>query len=245
MRPRLRLLLAAWGAAGLVPAMLLAAAGTAGTVTAARASLARAPSAGAGNGSPLPADPLEPDAAQWTSPEWSGWADVAKQNVQLRYVTANFTVPTVKCGALGQSAAFWVGLDGFTASGIPVPSNNTVEQAGIDVECNISTPSGPEPSYYSFWEMYAPGTGHGPHETAGVSPGDAIAVSVFYNSDTNKYNLQLNDGSATTRISARRSPARAATPATMRRRRSLPRTRASAHLTTFTWPTSTQSISVP
>jgi Peptidase A4 family len=198
MRPKLRLLLAAWGAAGLVPAMLMVAAGPAGTASAARASLVRAPSADAGNGSPLPADPLEPDATQWTSQEWSGWADVAKENVNLRFVTANFTVPTVKCGALGQSAYLWVGLDGFAASGIPVPNNNTVEQAGVAVVCNVSTPSGPEPSYYSFWEMFAPGPGHGPHTKGGVSPGDVIAVSVFYNSAANDYNLQLNDSNSTT-----------------------------------------------
>ncbi len=131
-------------------------------------------------------NPAIPDAKQWTAPNWSGWVDVADQNVALRYVTANFSVPTVKCGGNDQMASFWVGLDGFNAV--------TVEQVGVLAVCDISLPSGGyAPSYSSFWEM-AP---LGPHLKGTVSPGDGIAVSVFYNSTTGLWNLALNDSNTT------------------------------------------------
>lgn len=138
-------------------------------------------------------DPDVPDARDFNSPTWSGWTDVGNKNVQLRYVTANFVVPTVTCGSSDQQVYFWVGLDGLNGSALPVPVNNTVEQAGVAVICNISTPSGTEPSYYSFWQMFAPGSGHGPHFTEGVSPGDTIAVSAYYDSAAGDYHLALND----------------------------------------------------
>ncbi len=143
-------------------------------------------------------DPDVPDARDSNSPTWSGWTDVGNKNVQLRYVTANFVVPTVTCSSPDQQVSFWVGLDGLNGSALPVSVNKTVEQAGVAVVCNISTPSGTEPSYYSFWEMYAPGSGHGPHVTEGVSPGDTIAVSVYYSSTTGDYHLALNDSNTAT-----------------------------------------------
>lgn len=115
-----------------------------------------------------------------TSHIWSGWMDLSNTNVQLRFVAADFTVPTVKCNSVGQSAAFWVGLDGWT--------DNTVEQDGVDVVC-IQGPGGPIPQYYTFYEMVP----ESPVGFFGVSPGDHINASVFYDSSIAEYNLVVTD----------------------------------------------------
>jgi len=128
-----------------------------------------------------------PDDYTSTLVNWAGWADVGDTNVQLRYVTANFVVPTVTCPGAYYGASFWVGLDGDQ-------EGSTVEQAGVEAFCNIQLPSGGwVPSYNSFWEMYHPGD-NGPHLGGSVSPGDQIATSVYYDSSTGQYNLALNDG---------------------------------------------------
>jgi hypothetical protein len=131
-----------------------------------------------------------PDFSTTTQPFWAGWADVAHADVQLRFVTANFVVPAVSCPGAGFDASFWVGLDGDQ-------EGSTVEQVGVDALCNIRTPSGWAPSYTSWWEMYHPGSGGGPHPAGTVSPGDQIAAAVYYNNNTGQYNLTLNDGSRT------------------------------------------------
>jgi len=147
-----------------------------------------------GDGILLGTDTTVPDTpTYWNSPTWSGWIDIANKNVELRYVTANFTVPTVHCGASGEEALFFVGLDGWSATGIPVPVNKTVEQAGVFVKCDISTPSGIMPSYHAWYEMYPD-----PSHTGGaVSAGDTIAVSVYHNSATGDYSLALGDSNST------------------------------------------------
>lgn len=141
------------------------------------------------------ADPLppglpsvtEPDYRSTTQPTWAGWADVADTNVELRYVTANFVVPTVSCPGYGDEADFWVGLDGDQ-------EGKTVEQVGVDALCDISLPSGGyAPDYTSWWEM-AP---NAPHVQGNVSPGDQIAASVYYDSNTGMYNLALSDSNRT------------------------------------------------
>ena len=146
------------------------------------------------------ADPLPPGLSSVPAPDyssttqsiWAGWADVAHADVQVRFVTANFVVPTVSCPGAGYDASFWVGLDGDQ-------EGSTVEQVGVDAYCNVQTPFGWLPSYTSWWEMYHshPGTSGAPHPVGTVSPGDQIAVSVYYNDSTGQYNLALSDGSRT------------------------------------------------
>jgi Peptidase A4 family len=138
---------------------------------------------------PLPpsSSVIEPDYTTTTQSIWAGWADVADTNVALRYVTANFVVPTVSCPGAGYDAAFWVGLDGDQ-------EGSTVEQVGVDAYCDIKLPSGGyAPDYTSWWEMY-PG---GVHTKGNVSPGDTIAVAVYYDSSTGKYSLALSDSKRT------------------------------------------------
>lgn len=115
------------------------------------------------------------------SSNWSGYAAVAKKNVHLRYVSANFTIPSVNCAKtqLGKEglayASNWVGLDGYKSS--------TVEQAGVDSFCDSTRKA----QYDAWYEMYP----LAPVSFSGVSPGDAITVSIYRNGT--KYNLTLID----------------------------------------------------
>ena len=116
-----------------------------------------------------------------TSSNWSGYAAVAKKNVRLRYIAANFTIPSVNCtrSTLGTGgvayASNWVGLDGF--------SSGTVEQTGVDSYCDSTR----TPQYDAWYEMYP----LAPVVFSGVNPGDAISVSVYLNGS--RYNLSLTD----------------------------------------------------
>jgi hypothetical protein len=129
----------------------------------------------------------EPGYTSKSQGAWAGWSDVADANVDLRFVTANFVVPTVTCLGRDDEADFWVGLDG-------AGEGKTVEQIGVDAFCDISLPSGGyAPDYTSWWEMYPDGV----HTVGNVSPGDQIAVSVYYDSSTGNYDLALSDSNST------------------------------------------------
>jgi hypothetical protein len=118
------------------------------------------------------------------SQNWSGYATVAKSNVALRYVTSTFTVPSINCakvaiGSAGQTyAAEWVGLDGFNSS--------TVEQTGVDSFCDSSSGTATNQAWYEMYPL-------DPVVFSGVSPGDTIWVSVYYDSSTSEYQLFLDD----------------------------------------------------
>lgn len=117
-----------------------------------------------------------------TTGNWSGYVDVACSTCRLRYAETQFTIPSVSCprSTIGSSGyafvAHWVGLDGF--------GNGTVEQTGVDGYC-YSTSSAPV--YYAWYEMYP----LDPVVYNGVSPGDAINASVYYNGSG--YQLELTD----------------------------------------------------
>jgi hypothetical protein len=117
------------------------------------------------------------------SDNWAGYADVACGKCALRYVAANFPVPSINCAKVPAKSAnhyvsTWIGLDGLTT--------DTVEQVGVDGLCYKG-----KPVYYVWYEMYPEGT----HVFAisGFSPGDALAANVYYNSRNRDWQLTLID----------------------------------------------------
>jgi hypothetical protein len=112
-----------------------------------------------------------------TSPNWSGYADIACPTCALRYVAADFTVPHLNPAKSPDNswASHWVGLDGATGS--------TVEQVGIDTYVSNGA------DYYDAWyEMFPAAT---QVYSLAASPGDNIQVSVYTVNGT--YYLSLND----------------------------------------------------
>jgi Peptidase A4 family len=117
------------------------------------------------------------------SGNWAGYAALPHHSGgKFRYVAATFTVPSVNCSTTPNSlSVHWVGLDGF--------NSNTVEQDGIESDCNGSTPA-----YSAWWETFP---GNTIQTVFNVNAGDAVTASVFFNTGSgthhNKYNLVLTD----------------------------------------------------
>jgi hypothetical protein len=110
---------------------------------------------------------------------WSGYADDNTSGNTYTKVSGSWTQPTVTCGAEGQIAVFWVGLDGF--------NNGTVEQDGTYAQCFEGTAY-----YYTWWEMYPTNQ---IQIVAANSPGDVIHASVAFSSG--KFKLALTDATTT------------------------------------------------
>ena len=114
---------------------------------------------------------------------WAGYA-VSRGTTTFRFVSAQFTVPTVDCTGVtasgGAWSGHWIGLDGFRS--------NTVEQVGVVAGCIDSTTPA---VYQAFWEMF-PNAANTP-TSIHISPGDAISMSVYYNRSTRKFTLTFSD----------------------------------------------------
>jgi hypothetical protein len=109
---------------------------------------------------------------------WSGYADVTCSTCSLRYVAASYTMPSVNCAKSpdGSVVSYFAGLDGIASP--------TVEQIGTLAGC-----SGGTASYLAFYEMFP----NAPVAFSGISPGDAISVTIFYNAGTNRWQLGLTN----------------------------------------------------
>jgi hypothetical protein len=108
-----------------------------------------------------------------SSNNWSGFATYGDH---FRYVSTTYTVPSLNCSISpdGSFDSQWVGLDGYGSS--------TVEQTGTYAQC-----SGGTPSYFAFWEMFP----NGSQSFGGISPGDSMTATVFYNGS--QWELSLVD----------------------------------------------------
>lgn len=103
------------------------------------------------------------------TPNWSGY--VASASVPFRLVSSHWVEPSISCtGSYPESAAFWVGLDGWFAA--PAYASNTVEQGGTFADCIGTTPY-----YFAWWEMWPT---NAMVITYQIKAGDAMAASVTY-----------------------------------------------------------------
>src|SRR5215471_15042243 len=174
------------GAFAFAPAS--AAVSTATTVTSSKVPASIQP------GTPLRAVGGVPNAATTSSAiaaitnlralNWAGYA-VSLGTTTFRFVSAQFTVPTVDCTGVtapnGAWSGHWVGLDGFRSS------STTVEQIGLLAGCDGTSPT---PIYQPFWEMF-PNAANEPNIP--VDAGDSISLSVYYNKSTRKFTLTYSD----------------------------------------------------
>jgi hypothetical protein len=108
----------------------------------------------------------------------SGYGTIADRGRHIRYVAAEFTVPTVTCSPLGSDGTsnvnYSVGLDGL--------NDATSEAVGVWAFCD-QTGAG----YGGFYDM-AP---RQPVLFTGINPGDSVAVSVYFTGA--RYRLILQD----------------------------------------------------
>lgn len=117
-----------------------------------------------------------------TTRNWSGYADTTCSTCALRFVSTQFTVPSINCAGVTTSgqlyAAFWDGLDGY--------ADGTVEQTGVDATCFGTTPE-----YFAWYEMYP--LDPVAFSITGFGPGDAVSINVYFNASTHQYQLTFDD----------------------------------------------------
>ena len=139
---------------------------------------------GAGPGAAASAVSAATSVTSLQSVNWAGYA-ASFGTTTFRFVSAQFTVPTVDCtgvtAANGAWSGHWVGLDGFRST------STTVEQIGLLAGCDGTSTT---PVYAPFWEMF-PNAANEPNIP--VSPGDVISLSVYYNKSTRKFTLSYSD----------------------------------------------------
>jgi Peptidase A4 family len=158
----------------------LAAAALAVSLVPAAASAAQAPAHGAGLARLVPGSlrVVGGGMAAVKSTNWGGYVDLASKGSTYSKVTANWTVPTLKCtsATAGGFASFWVGLDGF--------NDSTVEQTGIRAICETAKTA----EYEDWWEMYPAGV-EIVHST--LKAGDKLTGTVVVSGT--KYTLSITD----------------------------------------------------
>jgi hypothetical protein len=136
-----------------------------------------APSADHGNGN-------QSNGTQ-TSLDWAGYAVTGPT---FSNVAGSWTQPTATCPKKQlQEAAFWVGIDGYSAS------DPTVEQIGTDSDCTKA--KGKKPggaNYYAWYQMFPQPDVVLPTSSYPVAHGDAISASVAVSGST--YTLTIVDG---------------------------------------------------
>lgn len=116
---------------------------------------------------------------------WSGYVATACSTCHLRYVNANFTVPSISCAdsSMGSDGAYmyiWAGLD----------SDPSVEQDGVGAYCTSKTGS---PTYFAFWEIVTDNSPQSIPRT--VKAGDSISISTYYDQSNGKYQFVFDDKS--------------------------------------------------
>ena len=160
-------------AAGLlaVGVSLVAAAVPTVGAAAAAAAAARAPFVPAPTAPrPTPSAPVGPSAGSQSSLNWAGYA---VSGGHFSSVSGSWTQPAVSCPTKkSQLAAFWVGLDGYSAS------DPTVQQIGTDSDCVPGKRVSGGPSYYAWFEMYPSALVVLPSSVYPVAPGDRLSASV-------------------------------------------------------------------
>jgi Peptidase A4 family len=113
-----------------------------------------------------------------TSTGWAGYY-LSGANGAFSSVSATWTVPTAKCVAGDQYAAFWTGLDGV--------ASDSVEQVGIDADCTSKTAS-----YLGWYDMYPADP---VYFSNAIAAGDSMSASVTF-SGADTYTLKLADSTA-------------------------------------------------
>ncbi|MGB6455671.1 MAG: G1 family glutamic endopeptidase [Streptosporangiaceae bacterium] len=122
--------------------------------------------------------------------DWYGNVDIACPTCHIRYVNANFTVPTLDCsnsnmGSGGAWMSLWAGLDG--------DGDSTLEQVGVQARCTSFANSSAQ--YFSFYERVPDGYVPLP---VPVSPGNSISVSVYYDQSNNQYQFGFQNNTTST-----------------------------------------------
>jgi hypothetical protein len=90
-------------------------------------------------------------------------------------VEGSWIEPSVTCPRTGHRAvAIWIGIDGFSASALGIPSTNVLVQVGTQANCDNGTPS------HDLWREILPAEKNEVPVAGLVRAGDHISARISY-----------------------------------------------------------------
>jgi len=124
--------------------------------------------------------PNAPAGRQLTgsSSNWSGYV-AARSKGGVTCVEASWVEPDVTCARTGhQAVAIWIGVDGFSARALGVPSTNVLVQIGTQADCNNGVAS------HSAWHEILPAESTEQAIPGAVNAGDHVSTRISYGGGT-------------------------------------------------------------
>lgn len=110
--------------------------------------------------------------------QWAGYAITNESGTPFTSVTATWKQPKASCRSGAASAAFWVGLGGYSND------SQTIEQIGADADCTRAD----KPAYYAWYDLPP---NPGVVLKLKVGPADVLTASVRMNSAHSVLSLRI------------------------------------------------------
>ena len=108
------------------------------------------------------------------SENWSGYV-AAVRTTSVTCVEASWIQPTVTCPKTGrQAVAIWIGIDGFSARVLGVPSTDILVQIGTQATCTDGVLT------HDAWHEILPGEPNEVHVPGSIRAGDHIFAKVSF-----------------------------------------------------------------
>jgi len=139
---------------------------------------------------PCPGTDRTPDAAPGrqvtgSSANWSGYVAAVKKT-GVTCVEGSWIEPAVTCSRTGhQAVAVWIGVDGFSAATLGIPSTQVLVQIGTQVDCQGGVAA------HSAWHEILPGEQNEVHVQSTIRAGDHLSARISFSGG--KFTMQLFD----------------------------------------------------
>jgi len=109
-----------------------------------------------------------------SSANWSGYV-AATRKTAVTCVEGSWVEPSVTCPRTGhQAVAIWIGIDGFSASTLGIPSTDVLVQIGTQADCQDGMSS------HGAWHEILPGEGNEVHVPGLVRAGDHLSARILF-----------------------------------------------------------------
>jgi hypothetical protein len=109
-----------------------------------------------------------------TSTNWSGYV-AAIRKTGVTCVEGSWVEPSVTCSRTGhQAVAIWIGMDGFSAKVLGIPSTDVLVQIGTQVDCDNGVAS------HGAWHEILPGEHHEVPVAGLIRAGDHLSARIAY-----------------------------------------------------------------
>ena len=108
------------------------------------------------------------------STNWAGYVSAIKKT-GVTCIEASWIEPTVTCPKTGhQSVAIWIGIDGFGAKTLGIPTTDVLVQIGTQANCSAGLVD------HEIWREILPGEANEVHVSSAIHAGDHISAKVSY-----------------------------------------------------------------